>query len=113
MRRPFKATNDGVAVRLSDLERQFLLGLPVLLSSVDAEPDDPAHARLHVAAYPDDPARQILDAVPGVVVSANPADAGHSVRLDWLAYPDGPQVDGYRIDAVKHMPPDFVMPVGV
>lgn len=58
MRRPFKTSSDGVAVRLSDLERQFLLGLPGLLASVDAEPDDPAHARLHVAAYPDDPAAQ-------------------------------------------------------
>lgn len=58
MRRPFKTHHDGVAVRLSDIERQFLLGLPVLLASVDAEPNDPAHERLHVAAYPDDPAAQ-------------------------------------------------------
>ena len=58
MRRPFKTHHDGVAVRLSDIERQFLLGLPVLLASVDAEPSDPAHERLHVAAYPDDPAAQ-------------------------------------------------------
>ncbi|MBT8164607.1 MAG: DUF2017 domain-containing protein [Acidimicrobiia bacterium] len=58
MRRPFKAHHDGVAVRLSDVEREFLLGLPILLTSVDAEPDDPAYVRLHVAAYPDDPAAQ-------------------------------------------------------
>lgn len=59
MRRPFKPHRDGVAVRLSDDERQFLLGLPQLLAAVDTEPDDPAHARLHVEAYPDDSAAQL------------------------------------------------------
>ena len=58
MRRPFKGHSDGVAVRLSEVERQFLLGLPDLLASVDGAPEDPAHQRLHVAAYPDDPAAQ-------------------------------------------------------
>ncbi len=58
MRRPFKSHRDGVAVRLSTGERQFLLGVPQLLAAVDAEPGDPAHARLHVQAYPDDPAAQ-------------------------------------------------------
>jgi hypothetical protein len=58
MRRPFKEHADGVAVRLSEVERQFLLGLPALLESVDAEPTDAAYERLHVAAYPDDPAAQ-------------------------------------------------------
>jgi len=58
MRRPFRVHRDGVAVRLSEVERQFLLGLPYLLESVDGAPDDPAHQRLHVAAYPDDPAAQ-------------------------------------------------------
>ncbi len=58
MRRPFKTHHDGVALRLSAVERQFLLGLPYLLASVDGEPDDPAYMRLHVAAYPDDPAAQ-------------------------------------------------------
>ena len=59
MRRPFKPHRDGVAVRLSSDERQFLLGLPQLLAAVDAEPGDPAHARLHVEAYPEDPAAQL------------------------------------------------------
>ena len=54
MRRPFKPHRDGVAVRLSAVEREFLLGLPVLLEDVDSRPDDPAYARLHVEAYPDD-----------------------------------------------------------
>ena len=58
MRRPFKSDGDGVAIRFSEVERQFLLGLPYLLESVDGTPDDPAHQRLHVAAYPDDPAAQ-------------------------------------------------------
>ena len=58
MRRPFKRHRDGVAVRLSDDERQFLLGIPQLLAAVDAEPGDPAYARLHVEAYPDDVAAQ-------------------------------------------------------
>jgi hypothetical protein len=48
-----------VAVRLSEPERQFLLELPMLLSAVDAAPDDPAHARLHIAAYPDDAEAQL------------------------------------------------------
>lgn len=59
MRKPFKPHRDGVAVRLSSDERQFLLGLPQLLAAVDAEPGDPAHTRLHVEAYPDDPAAQL------------------------------------------------------
>lgn len=54
MRRPFKPHRDGVAVRLSAVEREFLLGLPVLLEEVDSRPDDPAYTRLHVEAYPDD-----------------------------------------------------------
>ncbi len=58
MRRVFKPHRDGVAVRLSDGERQFLLGLPQLLDTIDEEPGDPAYARLHVDAYPDDPAAQ-------------------------------------------------------
>lgn len=58
MRRPFKAHRQGVTVRLSDVERQFLLGLPSLLSSLEGDPEDPAYKRLHVAAYPDDPAAQ-------------------------------------------------------
>ncbi len=58
MRRPFKPHHDGVSVRLSAGERQFLLGLPHLLAAVDAETSDPAFARLHVDAYPDDVAAQ-------------------------------------------------------
>lgn len=58
MRRPFKRHRDGVAVALTRFERQFLLGLAPVLAEVDADPDDPAHARLHVEAYPDDPAAQ-------------------------------------------------------
>jgi len=58
VRRPFKPHRDGVTVRLSGDERRFLLGLPQLLAAVDAEPGDAAHARLHVAAYPDDAAAQ-------------------------------------------------------
>ncbi|MGI9648708.1 MAG: DUF2017 family protein [Acidimicrobiia bacterium] len=54
MRRPFKPHRDGIAVRLSAVERDFLLGLPMLLEDVDSQPDDPAYARLHVEAYPDD-----------------------------------------------------------
>ncbi len=59
MRRPFKPHHDGVSVRLSHDERQFLLGLPQLLEAVDAEPGDAAHSRLHVEAYPDDAAAQL------------------------------------------------------
>jgi len=59
VRRPFKPHHDGVAVRLSGDERRFLLGLPELLAAVDAEPEDPAHARLHVEAYPHDAAAQL------------------------------------------------------
>ena len=59
MRRPFRTHRDGVAVRLSESERAFLLELPILLSAVDAAPDDPAHARLHVVAYPDDAEAQL------------------------------------------------------
>jgi hypothetical protein len=44
---------------LSGDERQFLLGLPQLLAAVDADTGDPAHARLHPAAYPDDAAAQL------------------------------------------------------
>ena len=58
MRRPFKSHRHGVAVRLAPLEREFLKGLPEMLAAVDAEPDDPAHQRLHVEAYPEDPAAQ-------------------------------------------------------
>jgi hypothetical protein len=58
MRRPFKPHRDGIAVRLSAVEREFLLGLPVLLDEVDSRPDDPAYARLHVEAYPEDPEAQ-------------------------------------------------------
>lgn len=58
MRPVFKPHRDGISVRLSDDERQFLLGLPELLRAVDESPDDPAFARLHVAAYPDDAAAQ-------------------------------------------------------
>jgi hypothetical protein len=59
MKRPFKRAGGGVAVRLAEPERRFLLGLPALLAHVDAEPDDPGHARLHVEAYPDDPDAQL------------------------------------------------------
>ncbi len=59
VRRPFKAHRDGVGLRLSPDERQFLLGLPRLLEAVDAQPGDAAHARLHVEAYPDDAAAQL------------------------------------------------------
>lgn len=58
MRRPFKHHRDGIAVRLSSPERAFLANLPALLAAVDADATDPAHARLHVAAYPDDPEAQ-------------------------------------------------------
>lgn len=58
MRRPFKHHRDGVAVRLTAIEREFLLGIPVLLEEVDDHPGDPAYARLHVEAYPDDPDAQ-------------------------------------------------------
>lgn len=58
MRKHFKRRGNEITVRLTGPERTFLAGLPELLRSVDAEPRDPAHARLHVAAYPDDPAAQ-------------------------------------------------------
>lgn len=58
MRRPFKSHRSGVSVRLSEIERQFLAGLPELLDAVDRAPDDPAYVRLHVEAYPDDPEAQ-------------------------------------------------------
>ena len=58
MRRAFKPHKDGVAVRLSADEREFLSALPEMLALVDESPEDPGHARLHVSAYPDDPAAQ-------------------------------------------------------
>lgn len=58
MRRVFKSKGQGVAVRLTSGEREFLLGLPELLRMIDEAPDDPGYARLHVAAYPDDAAAQ-------------------------------------------------------
>lgn len=58
MSRVFKAHRDGVAVHLSEGERQFLLGLPELLARIDETPNDPGYARLHVVAYPEDRAAQ-------------------------------------------------------
>lgn len=82
MRRPFKPHRDGVAVRLSDDERQFLLGLPQLLAAVDAEPGDPAHARLHVEAYPDDAAAQdeMSEYSGSQLAEARAADRGRFVE---------------------------------
>lgn len=58
MRKTFKPHREGVSVRLTAGEREFLLGLPVLLSAVDSDPSDPGFSRLHVKAYPDDWAAQ-------------------------------------------------------
>lgn len=58
MRRPFKTHKDGIAVRLASPERAFLAQLPELLAAVDADESDPAYARLHVEAYPEDPEAQ-------------------------------------------------------
>ena len=58
MRKHFKRRGNAIVARFTSSERTFLLGLPELLRAVDAEPGDPAHARLHVAAYPDDAGAQ-------------------------------------------------------
>lgn len=44
----------GVEVQLSSAELAILSRLPSLLGSVGSDPSDPAPARLHPAAYPDD-----------------------------------------------------------
>lgn len=53
MRRAFRRTGRGVAVRLSPAEVEILGMLPEMLLSV--EPGEPAAARLDVAAHPNDP----------------------------------------------------------
>ena len=66
MNQPFRSRPDGVQVRLSTDELAFLASLPELLAHVDQDPADPGYARLHVAAYPDDPSAQAdLEAVTG------------------------------------------------
>ena len=82
MRRPFKSHRDGVAVRLTSLEREFLKDLPELLELVDSEPDDPAYARLHVEAYPDDPEAQ---AEMGEYSGSQLAEQRSSDRASFLA----------------------------
>ena len=62
MRKHFKRRGDGITARFTGAERTFLAGLPALLRDVDAEPGDPAHARLHIPTYPDDlPAQAEID----------------------------------------------------
>jgi len=82
VRRPFKPHRDGVAVRLSGDERQFLRSLPHLLEAVDAEPEDPAYARLHVEAYPDDAAaqREMAEYSGSQLAEARAADRGRFVE---------------------------------
>lgn len=46
----------GVEIQLSSAEIAILSRLPSLLGSVGSDPSDPAPARLHPAAYPDDEA---------------------------------------------------------
>lgn len=58
MRKHFKRRGDGIVARFTGPERAFLLDLPDLLRDVDAQPEDPAFARLHVPTYPDDVAAQ-------------------------------------------------------
>lgn len=59
MRKHFKRRTNGIAARFTGAERTFLSGLPELLRNVDAQPGDPAHARLHLDTYPEDPAAQM------------------------------------------------------
>ena len=85
MRRPFKHHRDGIAVRLAAAERAFLANLPELLAAVDADTADPAHARLHVEAYPDDPeAQEEMTAYSGSqLAEARAADrAAFTITLD-------------------------------
>lgn len=71
MRRPFKSQPEGVQVSLSTEELGFLTSLPGLLAGVDEDPADPGHARLHIAAYPDDqPAQLELEAITGPDLAA-------------------------------------------
>lgn len=71
MTRPFQHLPDGVRVNLSHEELIFLAGVPELLARVDEEPDDPAYARLHVAAYPDDhSAQENLEEITGPDLAA-------------------------------------------
>ncbi|MBT8217898.1 MAG: DUF2017 domain-containing protein [Acidimicrobiia bacterium] len=90
MRRPFKSHREGISVRLSEIERQFLAGLPELLEAVDRAPDDPAHARLHVEAYPDDPEaqRDMTEYSGSQLAEARDAD-----RQRFLASLDRPVLD--------------------
>jgi len=53
MRRAFRRTVRGIAVRLSPGEVEILGALPALLLAVD--PDEPAADRLDPTVYPDDP----------------------------------------------------------
>ena len=66
MTRPFKYLPQGVQVNLGKQELTFLASVPELLASVDEDSADPAYARLHVAAYPDDqPAQEDLESITG------------------------------------------------
>ena len=90
----------GVEVQLSPAEIAILSRLPSLLGSVGADPSDPAPARLHPAAYPDDEAgsaelarltkddlaegrtadldtfsRQLAESVDGITISPSDAEA--------------------------------------
>jgi DNA-binding transcriptional ArsR family regulator len=56
MRRAFRRTGRGVAVRLSPAEVEILGMLPGMLLSVESE--EPAAARLDVVAHPTDPAAE-------------------------------------------------------
>lgn len=56
MSAPFRKKGRGIRLALSDEERAVLRTIPEALARLGAPGADPAAARLHPAAYPDDPA---------------------------------------------------------
>ena len=72
MKPPFTQRPGGVQVSLTSDELAFLTSLPALLTSVDEDPTDLGHARLHVDAYPDDASAQLdLEEITGPDLAAS------------------------------------------
>ena len=52
---PFRRRGGNIKIGLTEQERAVLRTLPVALAEVEKAADDPAAARLHPTAYPEDP----------------------------------------------------------
>ena len=55
MNRPFRHRGDAIVVKLTTRELSLLRAVPEVLDQLDSAPEDPAYARLHLPAHPDDP----------------------------------------------------------